>query len=144
MIHIKIKYCSPIASAPAAATEHAAAYDIVATSKHHCFDEQSGTSYIEYGTGLQFEIPIGYVGKLFPRSSISKTGLSLRNSVGIIDPDYRGEVTFRFSNTGGNIYKIGDRIGQIRIEKDIEYRFIVVDELSETKRGKGGYGSTGQ
>ncbi len=98
-----------------------------------------------YGTGLAMEIPEGYVGLIFPRSSISKTAHSLRNAVGVIDSGYRGEIIFKFAiNTlNSPVYKIGDRIGQIIILPYPQIEFEQAWELSKTQRGKGGYGSTG-
>lgn len=99
--------------------------------------------YYEYFTGLEFEIPSGYVGLLFPRSSISKKDLLLCNSVGVIDSGYRGEVTFRFRATGDYpvIYKAGDRVGQMIIVPYPKITF-VESKLTETTRGKKGYGSS--
>lgn len=111
---------------------------------------------VVYGVGLAFEIPDGYVGLLFPRSSIAKKDLLLSNSVGVLDSTYRGEVTFKFKPS--NIlekpdlcylpdmvskYGVGDRIGQIIILPYPSIEFIDVNELSDTQRGVGGYGSTG-
>ena len=99
-----------------------------------------------YGTGLAFEIPEGYVGLLFPRSSNAKKDLLLSNSVGVLDSGYRGEVTFKFRQTKNiaNAYAVGDRIGQIIILPYPVIEFEEVDELSETNRGDGGFGSTGK
>lgn len=110
--------------------------------------------YVEYKTGLSCELPEGHVGLLFPRSSISKSGLVLSNSVGVLDQTYRGEICFRFRLDYGTakqaedhmgkpaLYRAGDRIGQLVIIPlpTIEPKF--VDELSETERGSGGFGST--
>lgn len=99
---------------------------------------------ITYGTGLAVEIPTGHVGLLFPRSSIYKTGMSLTNAVGVIDSGYRGEIMMKFEMTDSDaMYKVGDRIGQLVIMPYPEVEFEEVDELSETSRGAGGYGSTG-
>ena len=91
------------------------------------------------------EIPKGYVGLIFPRSSISKTAHYLRNAVGVIDSGYRGEIMFKFAiNTHNSpVYEVGERIGQIIIMPYPEVEFEEAWEFSKTERGKGGYGSTG-
>jgi len=97
-------------------------------------------------TGIAMEIPEGYVGLLFPRSSITKTDLFLRNSVGVIDAGYRGEITFKFGfydGHGKGKYEAGQRIGQIIIIPRPYIEFVEVNSLTETERGIGGYGSTG-
>ena len=102
-------------------------------------------NYIEYGTGLAIEIPRNFLGLLFPRSSISNKDLSLTNSVGVIDSNFRGEILLRFkSENKENIYHIGDRIGQLLI---IPYPYILLQETKElppTTRGEAGFGSTGK
>lgn len=101
--------------------------------------------YISYKTGLAFEIPKGYVGLLFPRSSNCKQDLLLTNSVGVIDSGYRGEVELRFKrvNSGYKQYSIGDRVGQILILPYPQVYMTQVPELSNSERGSGGFGSTG-
>lgn len=110
--------------------------------------------YIQYKTGLAVEIPEGFVGLLFPRSSISKYALLSSNAVGVIDSGFRGAMEFRFKVDAGivadsrfcmpepAVYKKGDRIGQLIIipYPTIEPEF--ADELSTTERGVGGFGST--
>ena len=98
--------------------------------------------WITYYTGLAMEIPTGYVGLLFPRSSVYKTEQRLANSVGVIDSGYRGEIMMKF-NRSINEYRIGDRIGQLIIIPYPQIEFEEVKELSETNRGIGGFGSTG-
>ena len=98
--------------------------------------------WITYYTGLALEIPKGHVGLLFPRSSVYKTEQRLANSVGVIDSGYRGEIMMKFSRSM-NQYKIGDRIGQLIIIPYPQVEFEEVEELSETNRGSGGFGSTG-
>jgi len=121
-----------------------AGLDLTATS----MKEQKGM--VIYGTGLAFEIPEGHVGLVFPRSSVSKTCLSLSNAVGVIDAGYRGEVMFKFRehlsprDDTGRIYSVGDRIGQIIIMPIPEIEFEEVESLSDTSRGTGGYGSSGK
>ena len=101
--------------------------------------------YYEYGTGIAMELPQGYVGLLFPRSSISKTDHYLRNSVGVVDSGYRGEIKLRMSipALGEKEYRIGDRIAQLIIMKLPWVEIEEVEELSDTDRGEGGFGSTG-
>lgn len=101
---------------------------------------------ITYKTGLCVEIPVGYVGLLFPRSSVFKQGLQLSNSVGVVDSGYRGELMFKYRSTGSDtsFYTEGDRVGQIVILPYPQIQFSQVKELSDTERGQGGYGSTGK
>lgn len=123
-----------------------AGLDLTAISKE--YDDHGNVCY---GTGLAFEIPHGYVGLLFPRSSNTKKDLILGNSVGVIDSGYRGEVVFKFRELlplerdiefGAREHEIGDRIGQIIIMPYPEVNFVEVDELSSSDRGVGGFGST--
>ena len=123
-----------------------AGIDLIATSKW--YDEHGNVCF---GTNRAFEIPNGYVGLLFPRSSNAKKDLLLSNSVGVLDSGYRGEVMLKFKNTitaSGqyfecDTYNIKDRIGQLIIIPYPQIEFEEVEELSETERGSGGYGSTG-
>lgn len=139
---VNVKKLYPSAVLPKYAMKGDAGMDLTAISKYHDI-----YGNIVYGTGLAFEIPEGYVGLLFPRSSNAKTNLRLTNSVGVLDSGYRGEVIFKFKcdSVEGetNDYNIGDRIGQIIIIPYPSIEFNEVDELSETERGDGGYGSTG-
>ena len=137
-------------------------YDVVATS-----EEEVAPNVWKYGIGLAFEIdgkrwlkvieyPMQERFKLLaeavysidfrPRSSIWKTGMVLSNSVGTIDDLYRGEVSAVFYHVFPNMprYKVGDRIGQIKLGVTLPIEFEEVDELSDTERGDGGYGSTGR
>lgn len=138
---IKIKKTHPDAVIPKYAKFGDAGCDLTAISK------TENDLYIEYDTGLSFEIPEGYVGLVFPRSSISKYHLDLANAVGVIDSGYRGSVTARFKKTidkaWANEYNIGDRIAQIIVLPYPQVEFIEVEELSNTERGSGGYGSSG-
>ena len=100
-------------------------------------------SYIEYGTSIAVEIPEGYVGLIFPRSSVSnKQNFYLKNSVGVIDSGYRGEIKLRF-NRDKEFYSAGDKIGQLIILPYPTIYLEEVEELSSTERGNGGFGSTG-
>jgi len=119
-----------------------AGLDLVATSII-----SNGTFQVTYGTGLAVEIPIGYFGMIFPRSSIRNTELFLSNSVGIIDSGYRGEICTTFNKIDGldsYKYKIGERIAQLIIMPYPQIEFNEVEELSDTERGDGGFGSTGK
>jgi len=102
-----------------------------------------------YDTGIAMEIPKGYVGLVVPRSSHRKTETYLPNSVGVIDSNYRGGISFSYKNRDSNNYNIppyeeGDRIGQILIMPCSICDFIEVTHLTETSRGTNGYGSTGK
>jgi dUTP pyrophosphatase len=105
---------------------------------------------VTYGFGVAMEIPKGFVGLVFPRSSVRKYDLSLTNCVGVIDSGYRGEIQATFKKTnwlkGDNSdkYEIGDRGAQIMILAYPEVDFVESDTLSETDRGDGGFGSTGK
>lgn len=176
-MNVKIKKLHPDAVIPKYATIGDAGLDLTAVSMNI---DKSGM-FIEYGTGLAIEIPQGYVGLLFPRSSVSKTSLILANHVGVIDSGYRGEIKFRFKDLdltffeyepeiiqelredrarkelpeltgpdensiwipGVDAYEIGDRVGQLVIIPYPSIKLVEVDELSDTERGEGGYGSTG-
>lgn len=102
---------------------------------------------ITYGTGLAVEIPLGYVGLIFPRSSIRNYELALTNCVGVVDSGYRGEIQFTFNKIGGvpsKKYDVGDRIGQLIILPYPQIELEEVSELSNTERGDGGFGSSGK
>lgn len=139
---VKIKKLHEKAVIPSYAKDGDAGMDLTSVS---C-EWDSANDVFVYSTGLSFEIPKGYVGLLFPRSSIFKYGLSLSNSVGVLDSGYRGEVLFKFkefNEDSSDIYEVGDRIGQIIILPYPQIEFEEVSELSESERGMGGYGSTG-
>jgi dUTP pyrophosphatase len=100
---------------------------------------------VHYRTGLAVEIPEGYVGLIFPRSSVRNKNLSLSNSVGVIDSGYRGEImaTFNWRGMDKNHYQVGDRIMQLMIIPYPQVEFEETDTLSDTERSVGGFGSTG-
>ena len=120
--------------------------DLVATSREIATSTDGSLRYIEYGTGIAMEIPKGFAGLVFPRSSISKTGYSLANSIGLIDSDYRGEIKIRLypTSTGLGPYEIGDKVAQIVIMPYPDVQFKEVKELTSTERAEGGFGSTGK
>lgn len=166
---VKIKKMHPDAVMPTYSTNDAAGMDLTAVSV-----EIDNYGNKVYHTGLAFEIPKGYAGFIFPRSSNAKKNLWLTNSVGIVDADFRGEVTLKYKasirlisslkcrlklffkrlNEGNNVgvtnvwdnddYQVGERVGQLVIMPFPHIEFEEVSELSKTVRGKGGYGSTGR
>jgi dUTP pyrophosphatase len=138
----KIKKVHPNAVVPTYSKDGDAGMDV--TSTEIISDTES---QVTYGTGIAVEIPKGYVGLVFPRSSIRKYELELSNSVGVIDSGYRGEIQATFNKTNGLHsvkYEVGDRIFQIMILPHPTVTFNLVDELSDTERGEGGFGSTGK
>lgn len=138
-MQIKFKRTHPDAKTPYHGTKSAAGYDLYAVSV-----EELPHNVIKYHTGIAVEIPEGYVGLIFPRSSIIKQGLSMSNAVGVIDSDFRNEMSAVFyKNSDSEVYKPGDRVCQLVIMPIPAIEFIEVDELSETDRGAGGFGSTG-
>ena len=140
-MNVKIKLLSESATLPTYAKEGDAAVDLYSTSVK--LDEHGN---IIYGTDLSIEIPAGHVGLLFPRSSVSRTSMSLANSVGVIDSGYRGEILLKYRRTNAthnSIYQQGDRVGQLIIIPYPKINFIVSEKLSTTERGDGGFGSSG-
>lgn len=151
MMEVRIKKLHPNAVIPKYAKDGDAGMDLTAVTKSY---DRDGN--IVYGTGLAFEIPEGYVGLVFPRSSLSRLDIALSNCVGVIDSGYRGEVTVKFKPAmlfnreqrpiilNNRIYEVGERVAQIIIIPYPQITFIEADELSETERGTGGYGSSGK
>jgi len=144
---LKIKKLHPNAVIPQYAKPGDAGLDLVATSL--ILDENNN---LVYGTGLAIEIPTGYVGLIFPRSSNSKKDLILTNHVGVIDSSYRGEIIFKYKSTlcssgqyiTGKNYEVGDKVGQLILFPYPQVTIEEVEELTETERGTNGFGSTGK
>jgi len=135
---VNIKRLHENATIPFYAKESDAGMDLVIT------DIKGETEWdISYGFGISMEIPEGFMGLVFPRSSIRKTDLILSNSVGVIDSGYRGELQATFKKTGGAVYKIGERGAQLIIIPHPIIEWNEVNELNNTERGEGGFGSTG-
>ena len=143
IMYLKFKKLNHRALIPSYSVKGDAGLDLTSTSL-----DKSNPLYWEYGTGLSVEIPLGCVGLLFARSSISKTEHSLRNSVGVLDSGYRGEIKLRMTtpstsaSTAG--YSVGDRIGQLIVFEIPRIKIVEEEELSATVRGGGGFGSTGE
>lgn len=139
-MQVKIKKLHPNASIPQYAKQGDAGMDLTAVSF-----EYIDLEHIKYNFGLSIEIPKGYAGLIFPRSSCYKQGQLLSNSVGVIDSGYRGEISaVMIGNHPEQKYQVGDRVAQIIIMPYPEIEFIETEELSTSERGEGGYGSTGK
>lgn len=148
-MEVKIKKLNDGAIIPSYAKHGDAGMDLTAIS--YDYDPQYDNHV--YGTGIAVEIPYGYVGLVFPRSSNRKTESYLTNSVGVIDSGYRGEIMVSFKNRKATDtidipdllkpYEIGDRVAQLMIIPYPYITFIESDTLSDTERGIGGHGSTG-
>ena len=141
---VKIKMIHPEAKVPTYGTEGAAAFDLYSVQGGSVF-MNGGTK--TFDTGLEFEIPSDHVMLVFSRSGHGfKNGVRLANCVGVIDADYRGEVRVKLTNDGPLTYHVdeGERVGQAMVLPVERVQFIVTEELSDTARGTGGYGSTGK
>lgn len=182
MLPLKFKKLHSDAVIPAKQKSGDAGFDLtaIAVSIEETSELSNSPVLLVYNTGIAVEIPEGYVGLLFPRSSVSKYPLSLANSVGVIDSNYRGEIILKFrlssdyrssdlelsaalerldfkANDEKNlvvkegvakrealgIFPIGARVGQLVIVPCPEFEIQIVDELTTTSRGYGGFGSSG-
>ena len=141
---IKVKKLNSLAKLPTRGSEEAAGYDLYAAIDYDIYISPHST--VKVGTGLSFELPRGTFGAIFPRSGLAtKSGLRPANCIGVCDSDYRGEYIIAVhndSNTGQMIHP-GERIAQLILLPYIPMEFQEVNELSETERGAGGFGSTG-
>ena len=142
---VSIKLLDPRAKLPTYGTDHAAGADLYALTHGPVEIAPGGTALIR--TGVAVAIPQGYMGLIFARSGLAtKQGLAPANKVGVIDADYRGELIVFLHNHSGQPRTIedGERIAQMVITPCFTAMFQVVDELDETSRGSGGFGSTGR
>lgn len=141
MLVVNFKKLHADAKLPVKGSSGAACFDVYATSMEI---DQNGV--VTYGLGFATQIAEGWRGVIVPRSNISKYPWVLANSVGIVDSDYRGEWMVKFKSTSGSLtppYRVGDRVAQVYFEKNVEVAFAEVDDLEQTGRGEGGFGSTG-
>lgn len=148
---VKIKKLNPNAIIPQYATDGAGCFDL-----HACIDGRENSYSIHHGdpvtikTGLAFEIPEGYVMLVYSRSGHGfKNNVRLANCTGVIDSDYRGEVQIKLTSDdlhGKVVLGVchGDRIAQACLVEVPKIEFEEVDDLSDTDRGEGGFGSTGK
>lgn len=150
-MQVKFKKLHPDAVTPSYAKAGDAGLDLTATSINVT------NNFVEYGTGIAIEIPEGHVGLMIPRSSVTKTGLIMKNSVGVIDSGYRGELRARYTismmvglpealeNTKEQfLYNVGERVAQLIIVPIPTIELQQVEELSTSDRGTGGYGHSGK
>ena len=150
-MEIRFKRMAANAVPPFKAVDGAAGYDLTVSSMTRS-TAHSGNIQIKYYSGIAVEIPLGYVGLVFPRSSVCRKDNRMANAVGVIDHGYTGEISgvFDLPDSKGElsvdderIYKIGERFAQLVIVPIPEVTFQEVAELEATTRGSGGYGSTG-
>lgn len=161
MIQVKFKRLTPDAQVPKKANPSDSGFDLFAVSDPVVGPE----GYLQYHTGIALELPSGYEGQIRPRSSISKYDLILANGIGTVDQSYVGELIIRFKSVERfaqgpfipsifptiptnnidklRVYQKGDRIAQLVIVPVPQVELVEVDNLSETARGAGGFGSTG-
>lgn len=144
-MNIKVKKVHDMAIIPTRGSKGAAGYDL-----HYC---DNNTLLIhpgetkKLGTGVAYEIPDGYAGFVYARSGLStKQGLRPANCVGVIDSDYRGEIIVALHNDSNEtrVVEYGQRIAQIVIKEYLNYDIVEENVLSDTERGNGGFGSTGE
>ncbi len=141
---MNIKKLKENAIIPTYGSEYAAGADLYACTDGPITIKPQETAFI--GTGIAMEIPMGYAGLIYARSGLScKQGLAPANKVGVVDADYRGEITVALYNhsKGEKTVEPGDRIAQMVVAPFLHVDFNEVDELSDTVRGIGGFGSTG-
>jgi dUTP pyrophosphatase len=141
-VKVRVKRLSPDAKIPKAAKKGDVAFDLYSMID---YELRPGERFA-VPTGIAVEIPPGYEGQVRPRSGLAlKEGVTVLNTPGTIDSGYRGEVKTIMMNHNGEPFKItkGMRISQLAIRPVPEVEFIEVDELSDTERGEGGFGSTG-
>lgn len=147
-VQVKFKRLHSLAQIPKQATELAGGWDVVVTEI-----DKSHFPLVVCKLGFALQPPTGYKVTLVPRSSLTKTSYILQNTPGLGDADYTGEYMLKFRGIPTEIvmgtlsyqsfpYQVGDRIGQIYLEEVIPVEFVEVDELTQTERGAGGYGST--
>ena len=142
---IKIKKLRESATIPTRGSKDAAGYDLYASGDQNTYPLYPG-KVKKIPTGVAMAIPRGYFGAIFARSGLAtKRGLRPANCVGVIDSDYRGEIIVALRNDSKEIqtFENGERIAQIVIMPYLDVDFVEADELDETERADGGFGSTG-
>lgn len=143
-MEVNIKLLNENAKVPTRGSEYAAGYDLYAATAEDI--EIAPHSTVKVGTGISVELPNGTFGALFARSGLAtKKGLRPANCVGVCDSDYRGEYIVAMHNDTDEMMTIaaGERIAQLIVIPFVAVEFNTVEELTETQRGDGGFGSTG-
>lgn len=145
-MELKIKRLSDKAIMPIRAHKSDAGLDLTTTSITSEINE-CGQFILVYHSDIAVEIPDGYVGLLFPRSSIAKKSIQFTNAVGVIDSGYRGEIMAKVRNTSGDsvpaVYKVGEKFAQLVIVPYVsDITITETTELQDSDRGAGGYGSS--
>lgn len=142
---VRIKKLHPDAVIPTYGTPFAAGADLYACMDSSVTIEPGQTQFIH--TGLAVEIPVGFAGLVYARSGLAcKKGIAPANKVGVIDADYRGEIMVALHNHSSEAVTIEsrERIAQLVITPFLTAQFEETDELGDTERGEGGFGSTGR
>lgn len=142
--NVPIKKLNPDAVIPTYGSQYAAGADLYACIDSNISFQPGETKFIP--TGLAMEIPVGYAGLIYARSGLAcKKGLAPANKVGVIDADYRGEIMVALHNHSKEPVTIEpkERIAQLVITPYLTAIFEEADELNDTVRGEGGFGSTG-
>ena len=145
MIRINFKKLTPLATTPTYGSPYSAGADLYAALEAPLTIEAGETALVH--TGIAMEIPTGKVGLVYARSGLAtKQGLAPANKVGVIDSDYRGEILVALLNHGkiSRTINNGDRIAQLVIVDHYTAEFSECDELTDSQRGAGGFGSTGK
>ena len=143
-MEVRIKKLSENAVIPTYGSEFSAGADLYACLEEKVIIEPGNTYLVK--TGLAMEIPEGFAGLIYARSGLaSKKGLAPANKVGVVDADYRGEIMVALHNHSNVAASVepGERIAQMVIAPFLKAEYSVVEELSDTVRGTGGFGSTG-
>lgn len=143
-MEVKIKKLNPEAVVPTYGSAYSAGADLYACIDSAVTIAPGETKLI--GTGLSAEIPEGFGGFIYARSGLAtKKGLAPANKVGVVDADYRGEIMVALYNQSATAQTVekGERVAQLVIAPFLKAEFVVADELSDTVRGEGGFGSTG-
>ena len=143
-MQISIQLLNDLAKVPTRGSEYAAGYDLYAATEYDI--EIMPHSTVKIGTGISMELPEGTFGAIFARSGLAtKKGLRPANCIGVCDSDYRGEYIVPLHNDTDEIMSIepGERIAQLIIMNFNPIEFNVVNSLSDTERGDGGFGSSG-